>query len=196
MKAKAIGAVVVLLIVAAAVYTATHKSKKSISTVDIQLNTTKPGANTNTTAKSKTNDTKASGTLNSLLTSGSPKHCSISDSLGGTSSSGDVYTDGNGSSHSTYSVKSNGTTLMSNEIIKNNTAYFWISTGSGSVGYSIDLNDKNINAKALANAGAIDPSQTLDMTCKSWSPASGEFDVPSNITFTDFSALYNSSAGQ
>jgi hypothetical protein len=186
MRSKIIGVVLGVVIIGIAIFAVTKKDDKHSTT-----STTSAGGSSTSLGTSQ--PSKASESLSSVLNAGSPKHCKVTIKFGGVSTVGDAYTDGSGNMHTIFTVKQGSGDLESNKVIKDadKKAYFWINSGGQPTGYSIDLSNKRIDTKQVAGSAGVSPSQTISIKCSDWTVNSSEFELPSNVTFTDFTSSYN-----
>lgn len=158
--------------------------------------------NTSTQSSSSQNsDSKSSvtkGSLTSLSTGKKAQECTMSYSGANGSGTGTMYTDGNGRGRMHLDLKTEkGNVAQTDQIMKDNKAYSWTTTGEQTFGMVMDLskmNSQQSQAQAQSQSGnsSPTPSQDFDINCKDWKVDESKFAVPANVNFMDLSNIQNS----
>lgn len=132
-----------------------------------------------------------SQSLASLLAGGS-QQCDFDYLVGETQSQGTMYI-ANGMARGDFSAAAQGRTIVSHMIIRDEMMYTWqdgVSTGVKLSTAAGTTDDSQADAQQ-----PFDVDQALDYDCRSWSADSAQFELPTDVTFTDFSAIVGGNAG-
>ncbi|MEK7094352.1 MAG: hypothetical protein AAB903_03375 [Patescibacteria group bacterium] len=124
--------------------------------------------------------------LKELLASQNPQKCTFDHKADISDSSGEVYV-ANGKMRGNFNSVAAGKVVKSSMIVMNNTAYVW--TDEMAQGFKMSL-DAMTSASAEQNQ-SVDINQKLNYSCGGWSEDASVFALPSDITFSDMSALLN-----
>lgn len=154
----------------------------------------KPQPNTTTSQTAQENtEPSVSNSLTSLLKSGKTQQCSFSsDDLGGGSTKGVVYVTGNKMrSDVTISTAEKESSIS---VIRNgDDNYIWGSEFPNSTGIKMTLSlDEYASDSGSDSKKYFDPTKKVDYDCSGWTVDSFVFNPPSNIKFSDFSAMMES----
>src|SRR3989344_3866057 len=165
-----IGAVVVIALVSLFAYSRVSKSPSSVADV------VKEGA--------QSVESMTKGSIKSLLSGGKNVSCTINYPDG--QGRGTVYVSGQ-KMRGDFMMMADGKEMESHMIQDGDTGYFW----SGTQGTKMKI-DKEANASPVAsaqNAQGADLDKEVDLKCSAWMQDSSKFEVPSNVQFTDVSAM-------
>lgn len=136
------------------------------------------------------------GTLADLAAKGVPMQCSFKSTVDGVESSGTVYVSGKnmrGDFKGMYDGKEESTHMIRSD----DTNYIWSDGDGKGMMMKISAEDveslkKNMMEVQKSNPQAVDvDGQTMDYNCKSWVPEGTSFTPPTDIEFTDMSAMMN-----
>lgn len=133
----------------------------------------------------KTETTSATQSLSDLL-SGSAQECKFTTD----SATGTVHV--SNQKMRADIVATSSVTTTTHMITDGKTSYFWVE-GTGT-GYKMQFDasaqtQKPVNDPKEPASQGVDVNQKYNYTCTTWSPDNTLFELPSNITFTDMSAL-------
>jgi len=134
-----------------------------------------------------TTDDNASAqqSLSELLASGRSQTCTFSDATDSGSYTGTVYV-GAGKMRSDFDTTANGQTTKAHMIVDGQTSYTWM---DGMMqGYKMAF-DAQAQVDTSSQQAALDPEKKVDYRCDSGSVNSAMFDLPSGVTFSDFSSM-------
>jgi hypothetical protein len=123
--------------------------------------------------------------LKDLMAMGDHQACTYTDEK--TGSTGTIYI-GKGDVRGDFSSQVNGKTVQSHMIENATDMYIWTDEQKQGMKVSLTAAKKvagNVDMKT------IDLNQTVSYSCKAWSIEPGSFDVPSEVTFQDFSKMMN-----
>jgi len=183
---KAIGIVIAIIIIALLAWYFTKNSSKNNT-----VSQTK-SASDNTAAMQPTSGSQPTS-LKDLMMSSSSQKCDVSFTNGNTQSQGTIYV-GNGKFRGDFSATVNGTTTMSHMISDQQTSYMWVE--GMATGYKMAaVANSTTTAPSQANSQAVDPNANYDYHCSNWPVDNSQFTPPTNINFTDMSAMMQTGAG-
>jgi len=145
---------------------------------------TGPGGTANNGTSGQTGGTPM--TLKDLLTAGISRQCAFStQNPSNALVTGTVYVT-SGHLRGDFNSKNASGTLTSSHIITDGqTAYVW--TDSPAQGFQMSF--ASMSSPAAGNKGFVNPDQSTNYSCTSWSADQTEFTPPANIKFTDMSAM-------
>ena len=126
--------------------------------------------------------------MKSLIASATPQHCTFKTTENNSDTAGTVYVM-SGKMRGDFNSTVNGKIELSHMIVDGDTSYVW--SESAAQGFKMSLADMN---KQQNNQNSVDVNKEVDYSCKGWSPDSGKFALPSNITFSDLGDLMKNSA--
>jgi len=152
---------------------------------------TSAGGGTNTAIKPSSNEVKNS--ILGISGGGAAQECTMNYSSSSGSGTGKIYTDGNGQGRYIFTTKSEqGNTGEVNQVLKDKTAYAWVTTNGKTIGFKINTESTNSGSTSSSSSGSTGgPSlnDNFDMNCQPWTVDTSKFEVPSDINFLDASAL-------
>lgn len=146
-----------------------------------------PANNSPSEETSDKNITSAKMSMKSLIGSASPQECTFINKESGSDTAGTVYVM-SGKMRGDFNSTVNGKAELSHMIVDGDTSYVW--TDSPAQGFKVSLADMS---KQQNNQNSVDVNKEVDYSCKGWSPDSGKFALPSNITFSDLGELMKNS---
>lgn len=128
--------------------------------------------------------------LSDLFAAGTSQKCIVS--TGG--AQGTVYVT-SGHMRGDFTENTATGTVTSHMITDGKTAYVW--TSAMAQGMSMSFSSmSSMSAQAQAHgSSAPDPAAKANYSCNPWSVDQSEFTLPTNITFTDMSAMMGAAAG-
>ncbi len=125
-----------------------------------------------------------SGSIKSLLASGTSRKCTYTVDQDGYKSEGTIYV-ANNKMRGDFSVQIDGKDTMSHMINDSATSYLWTDgTGMG-MKMSINPEDAKAAQDSAAKAGAVDLEKNYDFSCDSWVADTSKFELPSNVQFSE-----------
>lgn len=129
-------------------------------------------------------DGEINTSVRELMMSGSPVTCTFTRTDDGMNTSGTVYIAGE-RMRGDFTVESEGLgTFVTHTIHSDTTAYVW--TDGQAQGHMFTLNaDQDVEAPHDEQSFDID--EKVDYSCFAWSVDEGQFQVPTDIEFTDWS---------
>lgn len=123
--------------------------------------------------------------IKDLLTSGQSQMCTFTDKVEGSESSGTAYVSG-GRVRVDATSSSNGQTLASHIILKDNKMYSWMDNQSMGYMMEFDPNKMMDNSSSSADSASsqnVDINKYVDYKCSAWTADESKFSEPSNIKF-------------
>ena len=147
-----------------------------------------------TNLQEKTDDMSLTGNLLDLINKGSDLQCTFSGETDGTKTSGTTYISGK-KVRGDYKIEVEGKVMESNLISDNEYMYTWSSEMAQGMKMKIDEFEKSDDdntskddqAKQEKNMEAF--QDDYDYNCTKWNVDDSKFNVPTNIEFTDYSAM-------
>lgn len=119
------------------------------------------------------------------------QECTFSDTESGSNGTMRVAS---GKMRGDFVSKSEKQTLNTHMISDGKDVYIWMDELQSAMKVSLTAME-DINSKALANAPkTVDLNREVDYQCKSWTPDNSLFQVPTDRTFTDMSAMMKDAA--
>jgi len=143
--------------------------------------TSAPSDTEDETSQESDDTSGASGSFRDLLASGVSQRCTFSDEDSG--SDGTVYVSG-GKMRGDFSVDVNGSESTGHMIVKDNTFYTWMDGETQGFKMTMDA-----DAQANLPPGQFDLDQDVQQDCDAAVVSDSQFDIPGNVTFTDFSSF-------
>lgn len=124
--------------------------------------------------------------LRDLFNLGRDAVCTFSGSESGVESFGTVYVSGN-MMRGDFTMKATSTgTVNTHMVRKSDEVYVW----TGAQGAKMDIGDLLVKSTTTAQSNAsLDLDRRLDYKCESWGKDESKFALPSNVKFTDLSAM-------
>jgi len=122
--------------------------------------------------------------LRDLLTAGGNTKCSFTDADSKTE--GTFYVSG-GKVRGDFNTSQSGKPMMAHMIVENNNSFMWIDGTKDGFKTSFDAT-KQENTNAAANE-QFDASRKMDYHCGPWGFDAGEFVLPPDVKFNDFSGM-------
>lgn len=123
--------------------------------------------------------------LKSLLGMAGAKKCTFTTTQNDLQAQGTVYVN-SGKMRGDFSTSSNNQTMMSHMMVDGQTSYMWVD--GQTTGYKMSL-DKLTAPDSAAKERGIDPNKNFDFSCSDWAVDASQFTTPTNIQFTDVSAM-------
>lgn len=131
--------------------------------------------------------TNQTGSLKTLLSSGSPQRCTVTNVAGNANSNGTVLVAG-GKMRGDFTSEVNGQTTASHMIIMDNTSYIW--TDAVSQGFKISLDETTKGStETQRDNQSVDITQNVNYSCEPWSPDDNSFALPSGIQFKSMAEM-------
>lgn len=126
--------------------------------------------------------------IRALLTKGESQECTFSYEESGTSVSGTAYF--SNQEQLRLNFKSQGSTESQDGsmIIKDGQQYFWDNNTKQGVKFAFSQEEAESSQQQSQSQG-IDPSKDINFTCKAWEVDSAFFTPPTDVKFTDLSAI-------
>ena len=119
------------------------------------------------------------------------QECTFSDKESGSEG---VMRVSSGKMRGDFTSKSEGQTLTTHMISDGKDVYIWMDELQSAMKISLAAME-DVNSKALANAPkTVDFNREVEYGCKSWSPDNSLFQIPTDRTFTDMSAMMKGAA--
>ncbi len=170
-----LGVVVVIIILGLVVYYATNHSS--------------PSGVTNTDSSTSTNvsvkGTSSSGSIRDLLALGKNLMCTIDESSATSTVTGTMYISGNMMSGE-FTSSSKGSLGMISHMIRNgDTVYAWSASQGAKMTFT------NLTGTSAQSKSSVNLDQKVGYKCSDWSVDNSKFAVPTNVKFTDVSAMMN-----
>jgi hypothetical protein len=122
--------------------------------------------------------------LKTLISYRGSQKCTFSSATATSQSSGTVYVS-NGQMHGDFTSLSQGKTLQSHMIVKDNTSYVWGDAMPGGFKMSFDS-----MASGQSSGGEVDPNTPVDYSCGAWAADPSLFVPPTDIQFQDLTTLH------
>lgn len=142
--------------------------------------------------KTTTSSSSSSTTSNSILgisDSGKAQKCTMSYSGDNGSGTGTIYTDGEGQGRYIFSTETEkGNSGEINQVLKDGTSYAWFESNGKTIGFKIKIDPNDVKSTA-GNASSPNLNSKFEMKCKSWTVDESQFQIPSDVSFIDASAL-------
>ncbi len=137
-------------------------------------------------------DSEMSGneSLRALALRGKPLQCEIKQDA---NTSGKFYIAGE-NMRSDFTTTIEGKTSTGHMIMVDNVSYTWMDNEKTGFKMAISESDKNEAESGAQKQEKIDIDSKVDYNCSSWSKNNSYFEVPSDVTFTDLSAMMNTNA--
>jgi hypothetical protein len=178
MNKKALIAVAVIIVIAAAYLFISQNKSKDDSAAKVPE-----------TRLADDSEMIGNESLRALALKGKPLQCEVNQG----SMNGKFYVDGK-NMRSDFSTTASGKATTGHMIVTNDTSYTWMD--GEKTGFKMTLSAEQ---QASAETGAqkqekVDLDAKYDYKCTSWSKNSSYFEVPSDVTFNDLSAMMNAGA--
>lgn len=169
----AAGLVIALVVLGAFVFS---NKKQTVTQNEMPLadNQTKEGTN---------------ASLKELFTSGTSQSCTFNSNTAG-NGSGTVYMT-TGHMRGDFNVSYNDMTTSTHMISDGTTSYIWIDGQPNGFKMAFDSQGQQSNTP---NEKAIDMEQKIDYRCSNWTPDQTMFVPPSTVTFSDMTAVKNTTS--
>lgn len=126
--------------------------------------------------------------LKDLFASGISQKCTFASNEGDASTQGTVYAV-SGKSRADFSSVTSGQTVNSHMIVEGNTNYVWMDGQNKGFKSTFDPNQASENPEAADKSKDTDLNKKVDYSCSPWIPDESLFTRPSDVEFTDMSAL-------
>lgn len=125
--------------------------------------------------------------LKALIAMSGSQKCEVSSPNDGQESNGEIYV-ANGMMRGNFTSDVSGKIVASHMIVKNNTSYIW--TDDMPQGFMMAINETPAGTDGeTPDQQAIDLNQEYSYKCANWSTDESVFELPSNINFSDISAM-------
>jgi hypothetical protein len=131
--------------------------------------------------------------ISDLLALNTPQQCTFTHTSDAGESAGTVYI-ANGSMRGDFTINTDGESMESHMIVKENTSYLW---GAGlEQGIKMPLDQiKETQENAGHDVQTVDLDEKADYRCSSWPVNQNVFNLPSGIDFMDIGAMMESMMG-
>lgn len=126
--------------------------------------------------------------LKDLFASGISQKCTFMNNEGETNTRGTVYA-ANGKSRADFSSVTSGQTVNSHMIVDGKTNYVWMDGQNKGIKSTFDPNQTSENPETADTSKDTDLNKEVDYACTPWIPDESLFKIPSDVEFTDMSAL-------
>ncbi len=160
------------------------------------------GSNTNTSANTNATSSHQTQTLADLMSANQSQQCTFSLDDPNGRQDWTMYVDGE-KMRGNYTVTTSDGSDWSGSTIRDGVySYNWGTYQGQVTGTKLKLASLASDANANLNTNSADPgrefdiNQSVDMTCKNWTPDASKFVPPSDVNFTDLTATVESANEQ
>lgn len=130
--------------------------------------------------------------LRELMSFANNQTCTFKDDEG---NSGVVYV-ANNSMRGDFNSSTDDSDIKTHTIIKGNDMYLWFDDNKEGFQSSLDsVSSMQMDSKEDASKKTVDIDKQVDYDCESWTVDSKMFELPTTVTFTDYSKMMESAAG-
>jgi len=178
MNKKIVIAIIVIILILLAIFLMKGKGATSLE-----------GTNTNTSSENTSSQTS----IKELVAKGKPVTCSFSTTDAANNTGGTVYIAG-GNMRGDFTISSTvSKSVSSHMVILDGVSYIWSSESNQGMKMKVDA---DVVAGQQASAQSpISYDGRSNYNCKSWAPDQNMFNVPSEVTFSDMSAMMQGMPG-
>ncbi len=181
MNNRIIAAIIIVIVVAGGAYWISQN--KSGSEV----------ASDSATADTKSEVSSENLSIKSLIDRNGDYQCTFSTEENGVKSSGTVYTSSGKKMRGDFDYTVDGKQNTSHMVYDGSMAYMWQQDTKEGFKMSLDATEAQ-KAQDKVNSTSVDPNKNFKFDCKKWSVDASKLQVPTDVKFTDLSAMMGAAA--
>lgn len=152
------------------------------------MNKTKTAANVETSNQTSLDSSLEKKSLRDLMTLGNNQQCTFTDTE--SNSSGIVYVSG-GKVRGDFNTTSSAGEMKAHMIASGEEVYVWMDGAADGFKTSVSATESVTSQME----SSVDLNKAINYDCTNWSANNSMFQVPTNVTFKDYSSLMENSSG-